>query len=161
VQGQAEVEWLRSGDRYQVRMEVSVGPAFAPLLSRRISSEGEITVNGLQPRRYDEETRIALREARHLTIWLDADRVRLPGGDELPRPSGVQDSASQFVQMTWLFMTQPQWLQPGRTVELPLALPRRVEPWIYDIGQTETLTTPARSRRCMSSRGAKRAPVPS
>ena len=143
VQGQAQVEWLRSGQRYQVRMDVSVGPAFAPLFSRRVSSEGEITDAGLQPRRYDEETRVALLEPRRLTIWLDADRVRLPGGAELARPAGVQDSASQFVQMTWLFTTQPQWLQAGRTIELPLALPRRVEPWIYDVGQTETLDTPA------------------
>ena len=143
VQGQAEVEWLRSGNRYQVRMDVSVGPAFAPLFSRRISSEGEITDAGLQPRRYDEETRVAFREPRHLTIWLDADRVRLPGGAELPRPAGVQDSASQFVQMTWLFTTQPHRLQAGLTVELPLALPRRLEPWLYDVGQTETLLTPA------------------
>jgi hypothetical protein len=61
----------------------------------------------------------------------------------LSRPEGVQDSASQFVQMTWLFTTQPQWLQQGRTIELPLALPRRVEPWLYDVLETSTLDTPA------------------
>ena len=143
VQGQAQVEWLRSGSRYQVHLDVSVGPSFAPLLSRRISSEGEITDSGLQPRRYDEETKVALREARRLTIWLDADRVRLPAGTELPRPDGVQDSASQFVQMTWLFTIQPERLRAGQTLSFPLALPRRVEPWFYDVLETETLLTPA------------------
>lgn len=143
VQGHAQVEWLRSGSRYQVHLDVSVGPAFAPLLSRRIRSEGEITDSGLQPRRYDEETKVALREARRLTIWLDADRVRLPAGTELPRPDGVQDSASQFVQMTWLFTTQPERLRAGQTLSFPLALPRRVEPWSYDVMETETLFTPA------------------
>ena len=143
VQGQAQVEWLRSGSRYQVHLEVSVGPSFAPVLSRRISSEGEITADGLQPRRYDETTQIALRAPRRLTIWLDADRVRLPAGSDLVRPPGVQDSASQFVQMTWLFTTQPQLLQKGSTIEIALALPRRVERWLYDVLDSETLWTPA------------------
>jgi hypothetical protein len=43
VHGEAQVEWLREGTRYQVHMDVSVGPSFAPLMSRRVSSEGEIT----------------------------------------------------------------------------------------------------------------------
>jgi hypothetical protein len=143
VQGQAQVEWLRSGTRYQVELVISVGPSFAPVLSRRIRSEGEITTQGLEPRRYDEETRVLWREPRRLTIALDADQVRLPGGGASPRPAGVQDSASQFVQMTWLFTTRPGLLQAGQSVEMPLALPRRVEAWTYDVHQVETLYTPA------------------
>ncbi len=143
VEGQAQVEWLRAGNRYQVHLDVSVGPFFAPLLSRRITSEGTLTAEGLRPQRYDEETRMALREPRRLTIWLDDETVRLPGGTQPPRPPDVQDSASQFVQLTWLFTTRPQWLQAGRVIELPLALPRRVAPWRYEVMQTETLFTPA------------------
>lgn len=139
VVGTATVEWLRAGSRYQVRMDVSAGLLF----SRRVSSEGEITPEGLQPRRYDEETKVVLREPRRLTVWLDGDRVRLANGAEAPRPAGVQDSASQFVQMTWLFTTRPALLEKGRTVEIPLALPRRVEPWVYEVLDTETLHTPA------------------
>lgn len=143
VEGQASVEWLRSGSRYQVHVEVSVGPSFAPLMSRRISSEGEITPEGLAPRLYDELTRIGLRDPVRRVVRLDADLLSLPGGRTLPRPPGVQDSASQFVQMTWLFTTRPQWLEPGRTVEFPLALPRRVETWTYDVVARERLATPA------------------
>jgi hypothetical protein len=47
-------------------------------MTRRVSSEGEITPEGLRPRRYDEITRVALRSPRHVTIFMDADRVRLP-----------------------------------------------------------------------------------
>jgi hypothetical protein len=143
VHGQAQVEWLRQGTRYQVFMDVSVGPSFAPLMTRRVSSEGDITPEGLRPRRYDEITRVALRSPRHLTIFLDADHVRLPSGRELPRPPLVQDSASQFVHLTWLFTLRPELLQPGRSIELPLALPRVVEPWTYDVLASETLDTPA------------------
>ncbi len=143
VEGQARVEWLRSGQRYQVHMDVGVGPSFAPLLSRRVSSEGEITAQGLRPDRYDEETRALLRDPRRQRITMGADTVRLPGGTELPRPPGLQDSASQFVQLTWLFTTQPQRLQPGRSVDFPLALPRQVEVWTYDVLASTTLQTPA------------------
>ena len=142
VEGQARVEWLRSGSRYQVVVEASVGPSFSPLMTRRTSSEGEITPEGLSPRRYEEETRIVLREPRRVSITLDADRIRLANGREVPRPAGVQDSASQFVHLTWLFTTQPQWLTAGRSIELPLALPRHVLPWTYDVLQPETLQTP-------------------
>lgn len=143
VEGQAQVEWLRAGTRYQVHMEVSIGPFFAPLMSRRVASEGEITPEGLRPSRYDEETRIVTREPRRLVVFLDADRVRLPGGAELPRPEGVQDSASQFVQLTWLFTTRPDLLQPGVSISLPLALPRRVQDWTYEVQEPEWLHTPA------------------
>jgi hypothetical protein len=143
VEGQARVEWLRSGTRYQVFMDLGIGPSFAPLMSRRVSSDGEVTAQGLQPRRYDEETKVVLMAPRRLAIEMDADSVKMADGSRLPRPPGLQDSASQFVQLTWLFTTQPELLQPGRSITLPLALPRRVEPWVYDVLGSETLATPA------------------
>ncbi len=143
VQGQARVEWLRRGTRYQVVMEASVGPAFAPLMTRRETSEGEITAEGLSPRLYEMEMKVVLRAPRRTRIVMEADTVRLPAGDTLPRPAGLQDAVSQFVHMTWLFTLQPALLTPGRSIELQLALPRRVEPWIYDVVGAETLYTEA------------------
>ena len=143
VEGQARVEWLRSGTRYQVHLDVSVGPAFAPLMSRRISSEGEVTDQGLQPALFDEETRMLWRDARRLRIEMGPDLVRLPRGQPIARPAGLQDTASQFVQLTWLFTTQPGLLQAGQTIPLPLALPQRIQLWQYEVGESETLDTPA------------------
>ena len=51
-----QVEWIRVDDRYQVHLDVIVGPEFAPLVTRRMTSDGEIAASGLAPRRYDEET---------------------------------------------------------------------------------------------------------
>jgi hypothetical protein len=139
IEGQARVEWLRQGLRYQVHLDLSV----ALLASRRISSDGLITPAGLAPRRYDEETRIVLREPRRVAIDLGEEQVRLADGRVLLRPEGVQDSASQFVQMTWLFNARPELLQPGQSVSFPLALPRRVDTWTYDILASEPVATPA------------------
>ena len=72
----------------------------------------------------------------------DAERVLLPEGREAPALPGVQDEASLFVQLTWLFTTQPQTLQAGRSIFVPLALPRRVEVWQYDVVGQETLPMP-------------------
>jgi len=142
VEGQARVEWRLVGNRYQVSLEVGIGPPFAPLVTRQIQSDGIVTPAGLEPRRYDEETQVVLRAPRRFSIVLDADRVVLPNGRQLPRPPGVQDSASQFVQMTWLFTTQPARLLAGSTVEVPLALARHVERWTYEVVGDATLDTP-------------------
>jgi hypothetical protein len=141
VQGSATVEWIRAGLRYQVHMEAIVGPSFAPLLVRRVSSEGELGESGLAPRRFEGEQRVAFR-SRRWAMSFEPERVRLPDGREAPTAPGVQDEASLFVQLTWIFTTQPQLLQVGRTIEVPLALPRRVEPWQYDVVGEETLQMP-------------------
>jgi hypothetical protein len=142
VQGKARVEWLRSGNRYQVHLDVRVGADFAPLLSRRMSSDGLLTEDGLKPQRYDEETRVLLREVRRQTILFEPERIVLPRGGVQPLVTGVQDTASQFVQLTWMFTLQPQLLRPGQTVEVPLALARRVDRWVYDVVGEEVLDLP-------------------
>jgi hypothetical protein len=141
VHGSAQVEWVRDGSRYQVHLDVTVGAPFAPLVTRRMSSDGTLGPAGLTPSRYDEDTKAMFRERRRLTIHFDASVVRLPNGERRPRPEGVQDSASQFVQLAWRFGLDPALLAPGRTVDLPLALPRRVAVWTYEVlGEEEVFT---------------------
>ena len=142
VQGKARVEWLRSGNRYQVHLDVRVGADFAPLLSRRMSSDGVLTEAGLKPQRYDEETKVLLREVRRQTIFFEPERIVLPRGGVQPTMAGVQDTASQFVQLSWMFTLQPQLLRTGQTVEVPLALARRVDRWVYDVVGEEVLDLP-------------------
>jgi hypothetical protein len=138
VHGQAQVEWIREGSRYQVHLDVSV----ALIASRRMSSDGDITPDGLAPRRYDQETQLLFNEPHHTTVRFESDQVFLANGQVVPRWPGVQDTVSQFVQLAWMFDTQPDRLRVGHMVELPLAMPRRVSSWIYDVVEEETLYTP-------------------
>ncbi len=142
VDGRARVEWLAQDQRYQVHLEVEIGPPLAPLATRRLSSDGEISDAGLHPRRYDEVTRTLMREPRQLTVLLDEQEVRLANGRTQPRPPGVQDSASQFVQLTWLFTMHPELLRAGSSVDVPLALPRRLDNLTYEVIGPEVLETP-------------------
>jgi hypothetical protein len=141
VEGQAQVEWLRRDQRYQVRFEVTIGPPFAPLARRSFISEGEIGEQGLVPQRYEQVTTQVFGNPKREAIQFDEQTVRLANGNTVARPPGVQDTASQFVQLTYLFTTQAGLLTPGRTLEMPLALPRSLEPWTYDIIGRETLHT--------------------
>ena len=145
VEGGAAVQWLRQGQRYQVHLDVFIGPSFAPLLQRRMTSDGEVTDQGLRPLQYEEQTQVSFFAPRRVSVRFEPQRVVLAGGKEVATLPGIQDTASQFVQMTWLFTTQPQRLSVGQMVEVPLALPRRVDRWIYDITAEEPVKTPAGS----------------
>jgi hypothetical protein len=138
LQGLARVDWLRQADRYQVRLSVRV----PGMVERRMLSEGVLTENGLSPRRYDQETDALFSATRRETMRFSADRVYLVNGRSEPSPPGVQDTASQFVQMSLRFLTGRQRLQAGDTVAMPLALPRRVGVWTYDVLGPVTLALP-------------------
>lgn len=144
VTGEAEVQWLRQGTRYQVHLDVLVGASFAPLIQRRMSSDGQLGAQGIAPLRYDEDTKVLMRERRRSSIVFDreARQLRLPDGSQQALPAGVQDAASQFVHLTWLFLTGREQLEPGRIVALPLALPRRLYAWRYEVLGQEMLDTP-------------------
>ena len=138
VNGTAQVEWLREGSRYQVRMRTAIGP----VLSRQIVSEGELTDRGLAPRRFDGEQKVLFSAARRWSLRFTPDRITLNDGREIDSLPGAQDEASQFVQLTWLFTIQPALLQVGRSVELPLIVNRTLERWTYDVVAEELLQFP-------------------
>ena len=142
VSGNAQVEWIRAGSRYQVHLDLSVGPSFAPLITRRMSSDGEITAAGLTPRRYDQDTKVVMSDRQRVNVQFESDVVVLANGERRASIAGVQDTASQFVQLTYLLSTSPELLRVGGTVEIPLALPKKVDVWIYDVVAQETLYTP-------------------
>ena len=142
VTGEAQVEWIREGSRYQVHLDVSVGPSFAPLISRRMSSDGRLTTQGIEPQRYDEDTRVLFSSRRRVSVLFQGEQLTLANGRVEASEPGMQDAASQFVQLTWLFLTGRQTLREGLILELPLALPRRQYRWRYEVLGRETLATP-------------------
>ena len=142
VHGNARVQWVRLGGRYQVHLDVTIGPSFAPLIERRMTSDGDLGENGLAPRRYDETTRVAFQSTRRVALSFTPQQVTLANGAVRDAAPGVQDTASQFVQLTWLFTTQPQRLRVGDSVDFPLALPRRVDRWFYDVVARQPLASP-------------------
>ena len=141
VSGTAQVEWAREGSRYQVHVDFIVGPSLAPLMTQRSTSDGEITAQGLAPRRYDQDVRFIGQDRPRQTVLFDAGNVVLANGDVKPGLPGLQDTASQFVQLAYVFGTRPEMLTLGSSVEMPLALPKKIAVWVYDVVDSEVLNT--------------------
>ena len=141
LNGRAEVEWIKIDDRYQVNVAMHAGPEMAPLVARRMMSEGRIGAAGLVPDRYEEETKVVMRDDRRVSVVFAPDTVTLGNGQQRARLPGVQDTASQFIQFTWMFGSQPERLRVGNTFEFPLALPRSMNVWVYDVAEEELLHT--------------------
>ncbi|WP_431048589.1 DUF3108 domain-containing protein [Roseateles sp. L2-2] len=142
IYGDARVQWLREGSHYQVHLEAWIGPKFAPLMSRRMSSDGEITPVGLVPHRFDEVTGGLAGGNRQSTLLFDDGGVRLADGRRVPVADGTQDAASQFVQFTWQFLTGRLASHGGQLIQQPLALPRNVHLWRYQVRNLEEVATP-------------------
>ena len=142
VTGYAQVEWIRVGSRYQVNLDFVVGPDFAPILRRRMTSQGDLTADGLVPTRYDEETQAMMRDPRRVTVQFETDAVVLANGQRRERSPGVQDTASQFIQLTFLVTTQPDRLRVGNSIDMPLALPRNTDRWAYDVIEEDVVYAP-------------------
>ena len=142
VHGNAQVEWIRQGTHYQMHLDVSVGPSFAPLISRRMSSDGQLTPTGIAPQRYDESTRVMFAQPRRSSLVFQGEAVTMANGSREAVPPGVQDAASQFVHLTWLFLTGREPLKAGQVIDIPLVLPKRQYLWRYEILGEEELQTP-------------------
>ena len=138
VTGSASVEWRREGTHYQMALELSIGG----IVSRSLTSDGKLGPHGIEPQRYDETTKILLMSPRRATMNFSGSEMTLANGQTLPQPIGVQDNASQFVQLTWLFLTGRAQVQAGTVIDIPLALPRKLYAWRYTVQQQELLYTP-------------------
>lgn len=133
LHGSARVQWQREGDRYQTRVDM----VLTGLTSFVMTSQGEVTPQGLLPRVYEEQRTSGPRGAR-----LGDETIALANGRSVPRPPGVQDSASQFVDLSHRFATGRDVLEVGRSVSFWMARPGAVDLWTYDIVGKEMLQSP-------------------
>jgi hypothetical protein len=132
LHGSARVQWQRQDSAYQTRVEVDL-----TLLSVVMTSQGEVTPQGLVPKAYEESQPNRVRGVR-----LGDEVIVLHDGRNVPRPAGVQDTASQFVELSHRFATGQEVLEVGRSVSFWMARPGAVDWWTYDIVNREILQTP-------------------
>ncbi len=131
--GSARVQWQRQASRYQVRVDLSM----AVILRLSMISQGEASGTTLLPEVYEEQFPWGVRRLR-----FDGTAIRFDNGAELPQPPGVQDTASQFVELSHRFVTGQDALQVGAQVSLWLARPQGVSRWTYDVVAQDVLQLP-------------------
>ena len=133
LQGDARVQWQRQADRYQVRVDIDINT----FINLTMTSQGLVTPQGLRPSAYEET-----RRGRTRAMRMNDTDVTLEGGQRLPRPDGLQDTASQFVDLAYRFANQLQPLQTGGQVSFWMARPGAVDLWTYDVVEDVVLQTP-------------------
>ncbi len=131
--GDGQVQWQRIDDRYQVQVDLHI----ASLFTGTMISQGVLTEGGLQPQVYEERF---MNRVRRLTF--DGQGVTFADGRVFPQPQGVQDTSSQFVELSHRFSSGLQPLVVGSQVALWLARPREMRFWTYDVVALETLQIP-------------------
>lgn len=131
IQGTARVQWQRQGTRYQAQVEIEI----PPFVQRVLTSQGDVTPQGLVPRVYEERS----RNRRRAMQMGDTD-ITLADGRSVPRPAGLQDTASQFVELGHRFATGVHTLALGEVITLPLARPGHVDTWTYDVVAQDLIT---------------------
>ncbi|MES2424437.1 MAG: hypothetical protein V4562_08420, partial [Pseudomonadota bacterium] len=132
--GDGQVQWQRDGARYQVKVEVSIGW----LAGFAMTSQGRTSAAGLLPEAYEEEQRGRNRRS----LLLQDGELVFANGQRLLRPPGVQDTASQFVELSHRFATGQTPLAVGQQVQMWLARPNGADLWTYDVVAVETLYPP-------------------
>jgi hypothetical protein len=130
-----EVLWRQDGQRYTLRLSVS---AFL-IGARSQTSEGDITPQGLAPRRYadlwrGEQAAHFNRETQRITFSANTPDVPL-----LP---GAQDRLSLSVQIGALMAANPVRMAPGTRLTLQTANTRAAEPWTFTSDGEEQLDLP-------------------
>ena len=137
IWGDARVQWQRQQSRYQVRLDMTL----ALVLRLSMTSQGEATDGGLVPSDYEERF---LWGVRRMTF--DGGYVRSIDGRALAPaqtpPHALQDTASQFVELSHRFVSGREKLAVGSEVRFWLARPQGTSLWTYDVVAEETLQTP-------------------
>jgi hypothetical protein len=127
--GRAHVQWLRQKEHYETRVDLDLG-----LVGYQFLSQGEVAGDTLAPRAYQEST-----PNRTRVVQLGPENVVLNDGRTVGKPAGVQDTASQFVELSHRFSTGKEQLVVGGTTSVWLARPGGVDLWTYDIVSRERL----------------------
>lgn len=127
--------WLQDGSRYEATMVVS---AFL-IGSRSLSSVGDITVDGLAPKRFTDKGR------KELTTYFqtDEEKITFSGNTpDAPWQRGVQDRLSVFFQLTSLLAGEPDRYPLGTQIPVYTAGPRDAATWTFSVAGHEELSLP-------------------
>jgi hypothetical protein len=130
--GSARVQWQRERSRYQVRLDLSLA-----LLRISMISQGEVGSAGLLPGIYEERFPWGSRSMVFEGGW-----VKFDNGVQLPQPPNLQDTVSQFVELSHRFSSGSEVLKVGGKVQLWLVRPQGIALWTYDVVEEEILQTP-------------------
>ena len=131
----AELLWQPDASQYEARLEVS----HFLLGSRVQTSQGQITPEGLAPRRFGDKVRS--EQAAH--FQRDKGLITYSANTpDAPLLAGTQDRLSVFVQISGMLLAEPQRFGPGAVLNFNTTGARDSEAWAFQLAGMETLKMP-------------------
>ena len=131
----AELLWRHDGQAYDARLQVG-----AFLLGSRVqTSRGQITPEGLAPKRFGDKVR------SEVAAHFERDKGKIifsANTPEIPLQAGAQDHLSVFMQLASLIAGDPQRYPPGSSIEMQAVGPRDAAQWRITVDGPETLQLP-------------------
>ncbi|MEY4756681.1 MAG: hypothetical protein RJA34_1579 [Pseudomonadota bacterium] len=131
----AEMLWTMEGSTYSARLEVRHWLAG----SRIQTSTGQITTQGLAPRRFSDKVRSEVAAHFERDKGLVVFSANTPSAPLLP---GMQDRLSVFMQLASMLAAAPESVPTGTRLVLPVAGPRAADLWSLTVEGPEPLTLP-------------------
>jgi len=127
--------WRQDGSKYDARLEIG-----AFLLGSRVqTSRGQISTQGLVPKRFSDKVRSEV--AAHFE-WDKNKIIFSANSPEAPLQAGAQDHLSVFIQLASLLASQPTEISRGRTIEFQAVGAREASIWRFELGGFERLKLP-------------------
>ena len=131
----AELLWQPDASQYESRLEVS----HFLLGSRVQTSQGQITAEGLAPRRFGDKVRS--EQAAH--FQRDKGLITYSANTpDAPLLAGTQDRLSVFIQISGLLLAEPQRWGTGAVMNFNTTGARDSEPWAFQVAGMEQLKMP-------------------
>jgi hypothetical protein len=135
LSAQGELLWRHDGNSYDSRLELSSG-----LLGSRVqTSRGQVTAQGLEPRRFSDKIRSEV--AAHFERG-KGKIIFSANTPEEPLLPGAQDQLSIFIQLAALLATHPERYPPGTVIETQSVGARFAEIWRIKVEGPELLQLP-------------------
>lgn len=130
------LDWQQDGKHYDARMVASV----FFLGSRTLTSQGEVTADGLAPTRFADKARA--EQAAHFQP--DKGKITFSANTpDAPWQRGAQDRLSVFFQLSGMLAGQPERLTPGTHIPIYTAGARGADIWAFLVDGPENLKLPA------------------
>lgn len=130
-----ELLWTHDGTDYEARLEVG-----AFLLGSRVQhSRGRLTPEGLEPRRFSDESR------RERVVEMDHEQAQArfsEGAAPAPLVKGAQDQLSVFVQLASQLAVDPKRYPRGTELALQAVGIKGADTWHFIVNGEETLDLP-------------------
>jgi hypothetical protein len=131
----AELRWENAGDSYNVLMRVSA----LFLGSRSMASTGQLSAQGLAPRRFSDKSR------SEVAAHFEADKNQISFSANTPTLAwvqGAQDRVSVFIQLGGMLAGNPAGFPVGSTISMYTVGPRDADTWTFLVEAEEKLALP-------------------